>query len=342
MRALLGGVVSGKDVGTDKKGRGPVITPEDAKLHPPTSDDPTWAETNFWGFYVPELNLNCGVYGLFRPNLGVALSTICMNSRRAYAHWEAEYCDMQMHLPMGKDFDLRNYRLGNGLSVKTIEPNMVWEVDFDDEEGTEIHFVYRSLMPAFDIHDPDQDPMVSGEHFSWGTAYNGHFDQTGVFEGEVVLRGRRIPFECVSTMDHSWGPRGERHANTMSWLHAHISKDFAMHAIFSFDAADGGSTLSLAHGYILENGEVYGLKAGHGTTVRKGWFPEEKVVEVTDKRDKTFSFRGKALTSFPWHAWPNVTGFNALMRWEDQDGRQGMGETQDFLGLQTVCALNQQ
>ena len=318
-----------------------VITAADASLHAPTSDDPTWAETNFFGFYVPQLQLNCGVYTLFRANLGVGLSTICMNSKRVRAPWEADYCDMQMHLPMGPDFDLCDYRLPNGLSVRAIEPNMAYEVDFSDGEGTEIHFAYRSLMPAFDIHDPEQDPMVAakadGSDFAWGTAYNGHFDQTGVFEGEVVLRGRREPFRCVSTWDHSWGPRSERHAHTMSWLHAHFSEDLALHAIFDFDAASGGEALRLTHGYLLQDGQVYGLKAGTGKTVRNGWYPEEKVLEVTDKRDRTWNFRGTALTAFPWQAWPNVVGFNALMRWEDQEGRTGMGETQDFLGLETLC-----
>ena len=52
-----------------------MITVADASLHAPTSDDPTWAETNFFGFYVPDLALNCGVYTLFRANLGVGLST---------------------------------------------------------------------------------------------------------------------------------------------------------------------------------------------------------------------------------------------------------------------------
>ena len=51
-----------------------------------------------------------------------------------------------------------------------------------------------------------------------------------------------------------------------------------------------------------------------------------------------WNLRGTALTSFPWQAWPNVVGFNALMRWEDQEGRTGMGETQDFLGLETLTA----
>jgi len=68
-----------------------MILDSDAALHVPTSDDPHWAETNFFGFYVPQLNLNCGVYVLCRTNLGVALSTIHMCSRRAYSHWEGQF-----------------------------------------------------------------------------------------------------------------------------------------------------------------------------------------------------------------------------------------------------------
>ena len=50
-----------------------MITDEDAEFHAPTEPDPTWAETNFFGFYNAEERLNVGVYALFRPNLGVVL-----------------------------------------------------------------------------------------------------------------------------------------------------------------------------------------------------------------------------------------------------------------------------
>lgn len=320
-----------------------VITPEDASLHRPTSEDPTWAETNFFGFYVPELNLNCGVYVLLRTNLGVAVSTIHMCSRRADAHWEADFADLHSHLAMGPDFDLLDYSLANGLKVRCTDPNMAWSVAFDDGDGTSIHFDYTSLMDPFDINDPDQDPMVAaamaGSDFQWGTAYAGHFDQTGVFEGEVSIRGRSTPFRCVSTMDHSWGLRAERHNHTMSWLHAHFSEDRFMHGIFDFDADDLGA-LRLTHGYVAEAGEVFGLSAGHGRTVRRGFFPEEKHLEVTDERGKVWTFDGVACTGYPWQSHPNVVGFNALMNWTDQDGRTGKGETQDFLGLQTLNRLS--
>ena len=75
---------------------------------------------------------------------------------------------------------------------------MAWDVDYyDDGEGCEMHFAYRALMPPYDISDPGMDPMVAaqadGHEYTWGGAYSkGHFDQSGVYEGEVVLRERRI------------------------------------------------------------------------------------------------------------------------------------------------------
>ncbi len=66
-----------------------MIKDQDAEFHV-TDSDPTWAETNFFGFFNAEHKLNVGVYALFRPNLGVVSSTICMNSGRAVAPWEAD------------------------------------------------------------------------------------------------------------------------------------------------------------------------------------------------------------------------------------------------------------
>ncbi len=81
-------------------------------------------------------------------------------------------------------------------------------------------------MLPFDIHDPALDPMcasgTAAGKFAWGTAYNGHFDQSGHVTGEVRVRGKRYAIDCVSTMDHSWGPRPERGKPNMSWLHAHV------------------------------------------------------------------------------------------------------------------------
>jgi hypothetical protein len=320
-----------------------VIKDYDADFHA-TDADPTWAETNFFGFYNAKEHLNVGVYALFRPNLGVVSSTICMNSRRSVTPWEADFCDLRAAMPIPEPRSLRDFRLLNGLHIRCLDPNRIWHIMYDDGQGTTIDVRYEALMPAFDIHDPMMDPMCGSQSaagkFAWGTAYNGHFDQTGIFTGKLSIRGREVPIDCVSTMDHSWGPRPERGKPNMSWLHAHFSKELAMHAIFGFDQTCNGDELWLAHGYVLVRGKVHGLKAGTGRVARpQERYPEKLFLELTDSADRVWKAEGRALTTFPWQCWPNMVSFNSLCEWK-LEGHEGFGEVQDFFELPQLNALN--
>lgn len=320
-----------------------MIKDQDAEFHV-TDSDPTWAETNFFGFFNAEHKLNVGVYALFRPNLGVVSSTICMNSGRAVTPWEADFCDLRSAMPIPTPRSLLDYKLLNTLHVRCLEPNRVWHIGYDDQQGTRIDVRYEALMPAFDIHDPEIDPMCGSEgeagKFAWGTAYNGHFDQTGHFKVSVAIRGREVPIDCVSTMDHSWGARPERGKPNMSWLHTHFSKDLAVHGIFGFDQTRNGVELWLAHGYVMERGRIVGLKAGTGQVEHpQERYPEQLQLQVTDAKDRVWKLRGRALTTFPWQCWPNMISFNSLCAWE-MNGLKGHGEVQDFFELPQLNALN--
>lgn len=325
-----------------------MIKDDDVHFHAADANEPTWAETNFFGFYNAEAKLNIGVYALFRTNLGIVSSTICMNSGFAHAPWEADFCDLRASLPIPEPRDLANFRLGNSLSIRCLKPNMDWQIDYDDGAGTTIDVEYRSIMPPFDIHDPDMDPMKAnalkaaeaGGEFAWGTAYNGHFDQTGHFKGRVTVRGKPYPIDCISTMDHSWGPRPERGAPNMSWLHAHFSRDLAVHAIFSFDPRANGRELSLAHGYVVERGKVFGLAAAHGETTReRERYARTVDLTLVDSAHREWRLSAEGLTAFPWQCWPNMVSFNVLGRWRC-GALVGYGEIQDFFEMPQLTALN--
>lgn len=131
----------------------------------------------------------------------------------------------------------------------------------------------------------------------------------------------------------------------MSWLHAHFSAEYALHAIFSFDETTGGQDLTLAHGYLLRDGAVLGLASGTGKTVRDSdFFAETLELEVTDGNGGTHTFIGTGTTKFPWQPWPNMVGFNVLARWSAGDPAVrdlvGWGEIQDFVDLTRLTALN--
>jgi hypothetical protein len=323
-----------------------VIKDEDVEFHETDKNQPNWAETNYFGFFNAEAKLNVGVYGLFRPNLGIVGSTICINSGFANAPWEADFIDMQSSLPAPDS--LRHYRLNNSLEVECTRPNMDWTIKYDDGEGTTINVDYKAIMLPFDIQDPDMDPMKAkalaqaekAGNFAWGTAYNGHFDQSGHFKGRVTVRGQEYPIDCVSTMDHSWGPRPERGAPNMSWLHAHFSKDLAIHAIFSFDPEENGKNLSLTHGYVAEKGQIYGLKEGTGVTVRRTErYADTVELRLIDKDDREWVLTAKGLTTFPWLCWPNMVTFNVLAEWQC-NGLTGHGEIMDFFEAPQLTRLN--
>jgi len=321
-----------------------MLDDNDAEFHPFSPAQTDWAETNFFGFYNVEHCLNVGVYALFRPNLGIVSSSICCNSRRALTPWEADFCDYRAALPMPESRSLLDYRLDNSLHVRCSDPNRTWQINYDDGEGTTIDVAYTALMPPFDIHDPDQDPMcASGAQagkFSWGTAYAGHFDQTGHVVGEVSVRGKRYAIDCVSTMDHSWGPRPERGKPNMSWLHAHFDRETALHAILNFDATFDDTTLALAHGYVLDGGEMVGLAGGGGKVVRgPDRYARHIDLAFEDARGERHELSGATLTSFPWQCWPNMVSFNCLARWHYR-GREGHGEVQDFYELPQITAIN--
>jgi len=321
-----------------------MITAADAEFHPPSSDTPTWAETNYFGFFDVETNLTGGIYLLFRPNLGVVTSLIVLNTKHAVTPWGADFVDLRTHLPIPEPRSLLNYSLDNGLKVTTVEPNQVWRVTYDDGEGTTIDITHRGLMDGYDINDPDQDPITAAltagaDGFQWGTAYKGHFDQTGRVTGEVSIRGRKIAIDCVATMDHSWGPRPERGVPEMSWLHAHFSEDYAIHAIFAFDASTGGGYYELAHGYVLDHGKVYGLASGHGSTKRdEHRFPDQVFAELTDIRGVTHRLDGQAIGGYPWLFWLNMVGFTSFVKFTDAHGQIGCGEAMDLCELPTLTA----
>lgn len=324
-----------------------MITPQDAEFHTPDSDTPTWAETNYFGFYDVESELTGGIYLLFRPNLGVVTSLIVLNTKPATTPWGADFVDLRNHLPIPEPRSLHTYSLDNGLTVETIVPNHTWHVTYDDGEGTTIDITHTGLMEPYDINDPEQDPITAAardkaqaDGFQWGTAYKGHFDATGKVTGTVTIRGAApITIDCVATMDHSWGPRPERGVPEMSWLHAHFSENYAIHAIYSFDATTGGGEYELAHGYVLEDGVVYGLKSGYGATKRdKDRMPDHVVTELVDTRGKVHRLDGQAINGYPWLFWMNMVGFTTFVKFTDDQGRVGHGEAMDLCELPTLTA----
>ena len=124
-----------------------------------------------------------------------------------------------MHLPCPQSF--KNFELPNGLSLEVTKPLLGYHVEYESSSGAcRFDLDFEAVMPPFDMHDPDQNPLyVEGDdwaepHKAGLSSAKGHFDVLGRVTGEFELRGRRYEVDCVDGMDHSWGPRSEESAGT--------------------------------------------------------------------------------------------------------------------------------
>ncbi len=308
-----------------------MITEQDVYFHTPTSDDPTWAETNYFGFYIPEENIHVGAYVQAKQNLGAVLSSVTIFDGISNTPHEILYSDCHMHLPLPKG-NLDDFELDNGLSIKSTKPVMDYEIRFDGGDGVSFDVKYTALMEPYDIHDPDMDPLAGVEQEGdvvSNHAYAGHWDQSGRVTGTLTIRGKTYNVDCVSSMDHSWGLRGEKQLKNFCWMNANFENDTSIHCLYLVDPNKLDSYEAIVHGYVREGSKVYGLTRGTGKLRRNGYLHQFFDLEVEDIRGKTHKFTGTPMTSNPWLAWPLMFLVHSFCRW-DMGGIKGWGEVQDL------------
>lgn len=318
-----------------------MVGPQDADFHCPADADYRWAETNIFSILIPEEKLMACIYTVSRPVLGVMAADIVVYGALVSSRAECLYVDSQQHLPAPAR--LSSYRTANGLAVEAVRPPHDYRIDYVGYDQTEIHVDFRGLMEPFDIHDPAHSPKAvvgSGareESSGFGAAYGGHFDLTGHLTGTLRLRGRDYRVDCVETMDHSWGPRLELGMKSMGWMHAHFGVDFAIHWINSWDMdAPPGQQHRLAHGYVMERGQVYGLVDLQMEMTHVGSTPVAIDVTLTDCRGRRFRLHGAAQVGAPWVCYTSLWVYAVMMRWQLEDGRTGHGMVQETQSMQAL------
>ena len=306
-----------------------MIKPQDIEFHVPPSADHTWAETNYFCLTIPDARLMASVYTVTRKALGVQLVDVAIFGALTDRRAEGLYLDSQQHLPAPER--LSNYRTPNGLHVQAFDLRN-YRIEYVGHDDTELHFDFKGLMEPFDIHDLNHSPKAHSTEAArhagsgFGAAYSAHFDLTGHITGSLRLRGRDYVIDCVETMDHSWGPRVERGMATMGWSHAHFGQDFTIHWINKWDPDHpGASEHELAHGYVLENGEVYGLVDLKLNCLHLGSALTGIEAEITDKRGKNFRLLGTAVIGAPWVPYTSGMLYVSMLRWMLDDGRLGYG-----------------
>jgi hypothetical protein len=326
------------------------FVPEDDTYHRPTLDDPYWVETTWWSLNIPERRIGMWLHAGYHSHRGEV-------TWRVFA-WDPSGADRGRMLyyrkcddvPMPADPDLRDITFpAGGFSVKMLKPLMDYRVGFLDEAAEfGVEFEHRSVHPP-QRFTPGEAPAM----------HNPHLDQLGHITGELTLRGERIPIDCYSVRDRTWGPRGGRHSASQKadyvrgdyrvanpggvrWReierergrgrieyifgHTDGQTGFLSFVRPQDGDADGWSPLNV--GWLLKDGEFQRLdktrsRMRNYRDPATGWSAHMEV-DLVDRTGRTMQAEGFSVA----HMCEDQTGSNALMRWE-YDGKVGWGEDQD-------------
>lgn len=297
----------------------------DALLHQPAAGDPTWVETNWFGFLVPERTMRGFVYSGFRTNLGVVMSSVIIWDTDRGTILDTAHYDVRVHLPQPAQ-DLDDYTLANGLHVRMDDPLRHWTIEYAGAGGMTLELEGSAMMPAVTSHMTRLPDGADFSHFHRIdpalAALSGHIDLTLMMHGELVLHGERIPIHFPSNHDHSWSSRPEHDHGCGYFDEGYFDDELAFHVQTRNTEL---ASAPVTNGYLLDHGEVVLLKAGEGRYELDGWYTKRLVYELEDERGRTHVFTGEPKAAFVLPTWPNQYNIAAVTGWT-HEGETGWGE----------------
>jgi hypothetical protein len=308
---------------------------EDVRFHTPATPPPDWAETGYFNFYIPEINLIGFIYIVHRAGVGATVADIEIMNKRSLNCLDTLYMNLCNHNALPERAE--DFALESGLTFKA--PSIRdYEIGYK-RDGVELVLRCEGLMEPYDIHDPTMDPLADPDQAAalansgFGAAYTQHFDMTVRMTGRLSLGGRDYPIDCVSTMDHSWGPRPEHKFHPIVWMNAHLEDGRCFHGIFSHEISGADAGFSFKHGYALVDGAVRGGRAGMLEVRRSNGFIDGFEWSVTDIDGREHRASGKLTTHHPWLPYGNNLSPMGLVRWETPDGGAGIGTFMEGIPL---------
>ena len=325
------------------------FVPEDDTYHLAESD-PDWLETTWWSLNVPERRIGAWLHAGYHTNRDEVTWRVFAWDPSGADQGRLAYYRSMANVPMPSTPDLRDITFPHGgFSVKMLTPLMDYHVAYSDAEADfAVEFEHRS------VHTP--------RRFTPGEApamHNPHLDQLGHLTGELVLHGERIPIDCYSVRDRTWGPRGGRHSQSqkaeyvrgeyrvatpggprwreierergrgrIQYIFGHTGAETGFLSFVRPQDGDAAGWSPMNVGWLLKDGVFQRLdktksRMRNYRDPATGWSAHMQVV-LSDVTGRTMEAEGFAVSYMS----ENAPGANALIRWE-YEGQIGWGEDQD-------------
>jgi hypothetical protein len=328
------------------------FAPEDDTYHAASSEHELWVETVWWCWNVPERRIGGWLHAGYHANRNEVTWRVFAWDPSGSDPGRLAYYKNAPDVPMPGSPDLRDITFPEGgFSVKMLKPLMDYHVAYHDPgRRFGIEFEHRS------VHLPQR--FTPGEP---PAMHNPHLDQLGHMKGEMVLRGERIPVDCYSIRDRTWGPRTnhpshgraprqdaparvhrvldpggarwreverERGRGRIQYIFGHTGSETGFLGFVRPQDGDARGWSPMNVGWLLKDGVFARLdktksRMRNFRDPKTGWSAHMQV-ELVDLTGRTMEAEGTAES----HMCEHGAGSNALMRWE-YEGQVGWGEDQD-------------
>jgi hypothetical protein len=288
------------------------VSAVDDRFHPRTQD-PWWNESSYITFQVPERKLAGFIYFYFRPNQNMAMAGPVLWDATSEDFSNCLYCGWDWHLPIPPSAEMFDFKLDNGFSVETLQPQKSYRHLYD-APGCQFDLVFTASREPYYMKGQD-DGVNSGmtdfvKRVDEG-ATSGQYEQYGRMNGTLVIEGETIEVVDAATQkDHTWGPReiyASQQLTRVGYSGAMASDDSAFH-VFSVNQQPYeldpiiGMTDQITSGFYVRDGVLGEIQSGTRRCTERGGDgrPLVEVIEATDHLGRALTAEGEMTNCLKW------------------------------------------
>jgi hypothetical protein len=299
------------------------ISGADEAFHP-AGEDPHWNESGWFGFAIPERDINGFVYYFHDVRTGVAGGGPAIWDPTGEQTYDCLFYDWRWVQPPTGALDFADFRLPNSLRHEMLEPMARYRLSYA-ELGLELELEWSSIM----------EPRILGD----ASPEHCRFDQPGRMRGTATLNGEQLEVDCFSMRDRTWGPHRPGARRSGDYLWAIAGDDAHWHAITM--SGRKAPVDNVIGGYLVRDGQLGELVSGERRVIeRRSGAPQRVVLDARDDRGRDLHAEGEVRTALRWLGWPGRMTYWTLTHWQ-WDGVTGWGEDQEFFAREQVRSLSQ-
>lgn len=296
------------------------------------SSDPWWNESAWFGFSIPEREVNGFFYFWHRPNMNLVAGGVAMWDGHGTHRDDCLYYHWYPFNPAPVQAGMFEFELSNGMSVRTLEPLRAYQLGFRSE-GCELDLTWRGVTPAYDVTFGEPATTRGTEDFG-----DFHYEQFGHVDGAVLIEGERYDVDGHHVRDRSWGVRRPfqptmRGGLEMGWVSDRLA--FSTTMITPVTGKAEPDVDSFAYGMMICDGVLSVPSSGRRRVTERtsDGAPLAVEVELTDPDGRTIWAVGRMRNRLRyvdlWYVdW-------CLVEWE-VNGEHGWGESQDMASVDAV------